>query len=132
MASQSKAKSLAGRHSDGVGGKRSGGHPSVAEDASTTGPIGEQPGTVDNAGRATVSCDGAGTREALNVPMSCGDLRRQQGYTFTFVLQRHHAEQLARLVRGLEDRERRLKDGRLVTDRTKALRWLLENINPCD
>jgi len=35
---------------------------------------------------------------------------------------------LRRLRRGLEDREARLKNGSLVTDNAKTIRWLLENL----
>ena len=131
MGTQSKAKSLAGRDGYGTGSGGSGGLPSVATDDASTNSIGQYnpEAATDDAGREAVPSNGEAAR-SLNVPMYTGAIRRSFGHKITVQLRRADAEQLTRLVRGLEDAGATLTDGRIVSDRTKAVRWLLENIRP--
>ena len=131
MGTQSKAKSLVGRDGYGTGSGGSGGLPSIATDDAATNSIDQYKpeAAADDAGREAVFGNGEAAR-SLNVPMYTGALRRSFGHKLPVQLRRADAEQLTRLVRGLEDAGATLTDGRIVSDRTKAVRWLLENIRP--
>ncbi len=129
MGTEIKTKSLAGRNSDGTGSRGSVRIPSVAEDATAGETDTDREHPEDQSTNHTTRPSVFGNRtKSITVPLADANL---EGYCTRMInvrLDRHQGMALKRLRLGLENAGEKLANGSEVSDNSKVIRWILEQL----